>query len=151
MGASCGRRQTVATSSDASPSDRLMRPRLRPNAYPAPCCRYPMYEYNVIFSPNESTMAGRSSDWPSNPVAIPRGGVMSERACEGKVALVTGASKGGTGTAIAIRLAAEGAKVMITARTLGGLEETQRRIKDIGGEARWCPVIFPILRVVERN
>src|ERR1700733_257741 len=60
---------------------------------------------------------------------------MSERVCEGKVALVTGASKGGTGTAIAIRLAAEGAKVMVTARTLEGLEETQRRIQAIGGEA----------------
>ena len=53
---------------------------------------------------------------------------MSERACEGTVALVTGASKGGTGTAIAVRLAAEGAKVMLTARTLEGLEETQSRI-----------------------
>ena len=41
---------------------------------------------------------------------------MAERACEGKVALVTGASKGGTGTATALRLAAEGARVAITAR-----------------------------------
>jgi NAD(P)-dependent dehydrogenase (short-subunit alcohol dehydrogenase family) len=65
--------------------------------------------------------------------------VVSQRTCEGKVALVTGASKGGTGTAIAIRLAAEGAKVMVTARTLEGLEETQSRIKDIGGEARVAP------------
>ena len=64
---------------------------------------------------------------------------MSERVCEGKVALVTGASKGGTGTAIAIRLAAEGAKVMVTARTLEGLEETQRRIQAIGGEALVVP------------
>jgi NAD(P)-dependent dehydrogenase (short-subunit alcohol dehydrogenase family) len=55
------------------------------------------------------------------------------------VALVTGASKGGTGTAIAIRLAAEGAKVMLTARTLEGLEETQSRINDIGGVARVIP------------
>ena len=57
---------------------------------------------------------------------------MSGQSCEGKVALVTGASKGGTGTAIAIRLAAEGAKVAVTARTLEGLEETQRRIEAIG-------------------
>ena len=34
---------------------------------------------------------------------------MSQRSCEGLIALVTGASKGGTGTAIALRLAAEGA------------------------------------------
>jgi NAD(P)-dependent dehydrogenase (short-subunit alcohol dehydrogenase family) len=64
---------------------------------------------------------------------------MSRQSCEGKVALVTGASKGGTGTAIAIRLAAEGAKVAVTARTLEGLEETQRRIEAIGGLACVIP------------
>lgn len=64
---------------------------------------------------------------------------MSGQSCEGKVALVTGASKGGTGTAIAIRLAAEGAKVAVTARTLEGLEETQRRIEAIGGLACVIP------------
>ena len=57
----------------------------------------------------------------------------SSRACAGQVALVTGASQGGTGTAIAIRLAAEGAAVAITARTLAGLEETRQRIEDAGG------------------
>ena len=60
---------------------------------------------------------------------------MCAQACEGDIALITGASKGGTGTAIAIRLAAEGAKVAIAARTLEGLEETRRRIEAIGGEA----------------
>jgi NAD(P)-dependent dehydrogenase (short-subunit alcohol dehydrogenase family) len=59
--------------------------------------------------------------------------------CEGQVALVTGASKGGTGTAIAIRLAAEGASVAITARTLEGLEETGERIKQTGGECLVLP------------
>jgi len=65
---------------------------------------------------------------------------MSERICEGQVALVTGASQGGTGTAIAVRLAAEGAKVAITARTVSGLEETQRRIQEVGGECLVLPV-----------
>ena len=37
--------------------------------------------------------------------------------CEGMVALVTGASQGGSGTGLAVRLAAEGAKVGITARS----------------------------------
>src|SRR6478672_1273265 len=64
---------------------------------------------------------------------------MSERICEGQVALVTGASQGGTGTAIAIRLAAEGAKVAITARTLAGLEETRARIEAVGGECLVLP------------
>ena len=55
--------------------------------------------------------------------------------CDGRVALVTGASQGGTGTALAIRLAAEGAQVAITARSAEGLAETQRRIEDLGGKA----------------
>ena len=48
--------------------------------------------------------------------------------CEGRVALVTGASQGGTGTGLAIRLAAEGARVAITARSQSGLEATRKRI-----------------------
>jgi len=64
---------------------------------------------------------------------------MSKRTCEGKVALVTGASQGGTGTAIAVRLAAEGAKVAITARSVAGLEETRHRIEDLGGNCLVLP------------
>ena len=63
----------------------------------------------------------------------------ADRTCEGQVALVTGASQGGTGTAIAVRLAAEGAKVAITARTVTGLEETRARIEAIGGECIVLP------------
>lgn len=55
-------------------------------------------------------------------------------ACSGRVALVTGASRGGTGTVAAIRLAAEGAKVAITARTLAGLEHTAAAIRDAGSD-----------------
>lgn len=64
---------------------------------------------------------------------------MRADACAGRVALVTGASQGGTGTAIAVRLAAEGAKVAITARSVDGLEETRRRIEDGGGECLVLP------------
>ena len=56
------------------------------------------------------------------------------RSCEGRVALVTGASRGGTGTVAAIRLAAEGAKVAITARTREGLDHTAAAAKDAGGD-----------------
>ncbi len=56
------------------------------------------------------------------------------RSCEGRVALVTGASRGGTGRAVAVRLAAEGAKVAITARSAEGLEETARMIEALGGQ-----------------
>lgn len=48
--------------------------------------------------------------------------------CTGRVALVTGASQGGTGTALAVRLAAEGARVAITARSSEGLATTKKRI-----------------------
>jgi NAD(P)-dependent dehydrogenase (short-subunit alcohol dehydrogenase family) len=58
--------------------------------------------------------------------------------CAGRVALVTGASKGGTGTAIAIRLANEGADVAITARSVDGLEECRVQIEAAG---RHCVVL----------
>ena len=52
---------------------------------------------------------------------------------EGRVALVTGASQGGTGTVVALRLAAEGAAVAVTARTVDGLESTRASIEASGG------------------
>jgi NAD(P)-dependent dehydrogenase (short-subunit alcohol dehydrogenase family) len=52
---------------------------------------------------------------------------------------VTGASQGGTGRSVAIRLAAEGAKVGITARSVDGLKETAARIEALGGEVLVMP------------
>lgn len=54
---------------------------------------------------------------------------------KGAVALVTGASKGGTGTAIAVRLAAEGARVALVARDRDGLNATAQRIRELRGTA----------------
>lgn len=61
------------------------------------------------------------------------------RAAEGRVALVTGASQGGTGTVAALRLAAEGAAVAITARSVDGLERTRAEIESVGGTALVLP------------
>lgn len=49
----------------------------------------------------------------------------------GKVAVVTGASRG-LGRRIAVRLARDGARVALLARTREGLEETQKMIEDHG-------------------
>jgi NAD(P)-dependent dehydrogenase (short-subunit alcohol dehydrogenase family) len=59
--------------------------------------------------------------------------------CEGMVALVTGASQGGSGTGLAVRLAAEGAKVGITARSAEGLERTRVMMEELGGEVLVMP------------
>jgi 3-oxoacyl-[acyl-carrier protein] reductase len=54
---------------------------------------------------------------------------------EGKVTIVTGASRG-IGRGIAVRLAQEGAKVVINHRgSAEGAEDTARLIRDAGGEA----------------
>lgn len=58
---------------------------------------------------------------------------------DGKLALVTGASRG-FGAAAAVRLAQEGAHVIITARTQGGLEETDDAINAVGGGATLAPL-----------
>jgi NAD(P)-dependent dehydrogenase (short-subunit alcohol dehydrogenase family) len=56
----------------------------------------------------------------------------------GKVALVTGASQS-TGRAIALRFAAEGAKIAVTARSEEGLRETVAQIERAGGTAIMMP------------
>ena len=51
----------------------------------------------------------------------------------GRVALITGASRG-IGAAVARRFAAEGARLILAARTVGGLEEVDDQIRQAGGE-----------------
>lgn len=58
---------------------------------------------------------------------------------ENKLALVTGASRG-IGAATAIALAAQGAHVVLTARSTAGLEEIEQKIFDTGGSATIAPL-----------
>ncbi len=64
---------------------------------------------------------------------------MDGRPLEGRVALVTGASRG-IGAAVAIELGRLGAHVVATARTQGGLEETDDAIRAGGGTASLLPL-----------
>ena len=56
-----------------------------------------------------------------------------------KVALITGASRG-IGAAVAERFAREGAHLVLTARTVGGLEEVDDKVRAAGGSATLVPV-----------
>jgi NAD(P)-dependent dehydrogenase (short-subunit alcohol dehydrogenase family) len=60
-------------------------------------------------------------------------------ALSGRIALVTGASRG-IGAAVAIRFARDGAHVVLAARTVGGLEEVDDAIHAGGGSATLVPV-----------
>ena len=57
----------------------------------------------------------------------------------GRIALITGASRG-LGAAVAERFAAEGAHVILVARTQGGLEETDDRVRAVSGQATLVPL-----------
>lgn len=57
----------------------------------------------------------------------------------GQLALITGASRG-IGAATAEALAARGAHVILTARTVAGLEDVEERIHQAGGNATIAPL-----------
>jgi NAD(P)-dependent dehydrogenase (short-subunit alcohol dehydrogenase family) len=65
--------------------------------------------------------------------------MMNDKSFNGKLALVTGASRG-IGAATAEALAAAGAHVILVARTAASLEEVEDRIHDGGGTATIAPL-----------
>jgi NAD(P)-dependent dehydrogenase (short-subunit alcohol dehydrogenase family) len=64
---------------------------------------------------------------------------MTGRRLADRVALITGASRG-IGAAVAVRFAAEGAHVVLVARTVGGLEEVDDQVQKAGGRATLVPM-----------
>ena len=71
------------------------------------------------------------------------------KSLEGKVALVTGASRG-LGFATAIHLANLGAHIIATARTKGGLEELDDAVKAAGSSATLVPMDITDYPAIDR-
>ena len=71
------------------------------------------------------------------------------RRLEGRVALITGASRG-LGASAAVALAKEGAHIIATARTQGGLTELDDQIKAVGGTATLVPVDIKDFEAIDR-
>ena len=67
----------------------------------------------------------------------------------GQIVLVTGASRG-IGAAAAVAFAREGAHTVLTARTVGGLEETDDAVRAVGGQATLIPLDLTRFEEVDR-
>ena len=66
-----------------------------------------------------------------------------------RIALITGASRG-IGAAIASRFAAEGARLILTARTTGGLEEVDDAVRRAGSSAPLVPFDLAEAEAIDR-
>ncbi len=66
-----------------------------------------------------------------------------------RLAVITGASRG-IGRAVALGMAAEGAHVILIARTVGGLEEVDDEIRKVGGKATLVPMDLTDFAAIDR-
>jgi len=66
-----------------------------------------------------------------------------------RIAVITGASRG-IGRAVALGFAAEGAHVILVARTVGGLEEVDDEINKLGGKATLVPLDITDFDAIDR-
>jgi len=67
----------------------------------------------------------------------------------GRIALVTGASRG-IGYFLSLELAKRGAHVIAVARTVGGLEELDDDIRELGGNATLVPLDITDMEAIDR-
>jgi len=67
----------------------------------------------------------------------------------GRIAVITGASRG-LGAAVAKRFAAEGAQLVLVARTVGGLEETDDEVRAAGRSATLVPLDLTDFDAIDR-
>lgn len=74
---------------------------------------------------------------------------MSSKILDGRVALITGASRG-IGRAVALAFAEQGAHVVVTARTQGALEELDDEIRSLGGSATLVPCDMTDFDVIDK-
>ena len=68
---------------------------------------------------------------------------------DGRITLITGASRG-IGRAVALRFAEEGAHLVLTARTVGALEEVDDLVCERGGNATLVPLDLVELDEIDR-
>ena len=66
-----------------------------------------------------------------------------------RLAVITGASRG-IGRAVALGMAAEGAHVILVAKTVGGLEEVDDEIRKVGGKATLVPMDLTDFAAIDR-
>src|ERR1700760_796260 len=95
-------------------------------------------------SPTSRAARGNCRCWRTSPKDF-----SMSKAMEGRIALVTGASRG-IGRAAAIALGAAGAHVILVARTVGGLEETDDEIQKGGGTATLVPMNLRDFDAIDR-